>query len=306
MKFSRPKSLKEVAEFLVCEFVGDPEFEITGINEIHRVESGDIVFVDHPKYYDKALKSEATVILIDRKVECPEGKALLVSSNPFSDFNRLTKAESPESFEGEREQSNIHPSAVVSPDAKIGEGCFIGPGVVIYSRVVIGDRVRIHANSVIGADAFYYKKRESGFEKMHTCGGVVIEDDVEIGAMSTIDSGVTAITSIGRGTKIDNHVHVGHDTVVGKNCLIAAQVGIAGCVNIEDNVTLWGQVGIPSSLTVGKGAVLLGQSGIMKSVEGGKTYFGSPADEVRTKYRELALLRKLPKLMNLRQENSEE
>jgi UDP-3-O-[3-hydroxymyristoyl] glucosamine N-acyltransferase len=122
---------------------------------------------------------------------------------------------------------------------------------------------------------------------------VVVEDDVEIGALCTIDRGVSADTRIGQGSKLDNQVHIGHDTVVGKHCLFAAQVGIAGCVVIEDHVTLWGQVGVASDVVIGHGAVVLGQSGITKSVAAGKTYFGSPAQEASKKYREMASLRQL-------------
>ena len=132
---------------------------------------------------------------------------------------------------------------------------------------------------------------------LHSCGRVVIEDHVEIGALCSVDKGVTGDTLIKRGTKIDNQVHVGHDTVIGENCLFAAQVGIAGCVIIEDDVTLWGQVGVPSDLTIGKGAVVLGQSGLTKNLEGNKTYFGSPAVEARTKFKELAAIRKLPRII---------
>ena len=132
---------------------------------------------------------------------------------------------------------------------------------------------------------------------MHTCGRVVIGNDVEIGSNSTIDKGVSGDTNIGEGTKIDSHVHVGHDTEIGKNCLFAAHVGISGAVVIEDDVTLWGQVGIPSDVVIGKGVVVLAQSGVTKSLESNKVYFGSPAAENREKLRELALIRKLPKLM---------
>ena len=128
---------------------------------------------------------------------------------------------------------------------------------------------------------------------MHSCGFVYIEKNVEIGAGSTIDAGVSAITRIGEGTKIDNLVQIGHDTIVGKNCLFASQVGIAGCCNIGDNVTLWGQVGCASGITIGDGVVVLAQSGIAKSLEGGKTYFGSPCDEAKIKMRELSVLRRI-------------
>ena len=179
---------------------------------------------------------------------------------------------------------------------RLGRDCIIHPNVVIYERATIGDRVIIHANAVIGADPFYYKKRPSGYDKMQPCGNVVIEDDVEIGALSTIDRGVSADTRIGRGTKMDNHVQVGHDTLIGPNCLFAAHVAIAGACVIEEGVTLWGQVGIPSKLRVGKGAVILGQSGILSSVEGGKTYLGSPAREAKQMMREIALRAKLPEI----------
>jgi len=170
------------------------------------------------------------------------------------------------------------------------------PGVVIDENSTLGDRVTIHANTVIGSDPFYYKKRPSGYDKMAPGGSVVIEDDVEIGALCTIDRGISADTRVGEGTKIDNHVQVGHDTLIGKHCLIASHVGISGAVVIEDHVTLWGQVGVPSKLRIGKGATVLGQSGLINSLEGGKTYFGSPAGEAKVKMREVALIAKLPDL----------
>ena len=133
---------------------------------------------------------------------------------------------------------------------------------------------------------------------MHTCGHVQISANVEIGALCTIDAGVTGVTTIGKGTKIDNQVHIGHDTKIGENCLLAAGVGIAGCVIIKNNVILWGQVGCASNLVIGEGAIVLAQSGISKNIEGGKTYFGSPCGEVKEKFKELAALRQLPKFIN--------
>jgi UDP-3-O-[3-hydroxymyristoyl] glucosamine N-acyltransferase len=164
----------------------------------------------------------------------------------------------------------------------------------LYNDISIGNNTIIHANTVIGSEAFYYKNRPEGREKMHTVGSVVIGENVEIGAACTIDRGVSGATHIGAATKIDNQVHIGHDTFIGVKCLFAAQVGIAGCVVIEDEAILWGQVGVTSSVRIGKGAVVLGQSGVTKDIEGGKTYFGCPAEEARGKYRELATLRKLP------------
>jgi UDP-3-O-[3-hydroxymyristoyl] glucosamine N-acyltransferase len=294
MKFSRTQTLKDIASIINCEFVGDENFPVSGMNEIHVVESGDIVFVDHPKYYEKALNSAATTILINKKVDCPEGKALLISDDPFRDFNTLTKHFKPFQF------SNV----AISASAKIGEGtlvqpnCFVGNHVVIGKNCLIHSNVSIHAGTILGADAFYYKKRPEGYDQLISGGRVVIKDNVGIGALCTIDKGVTGDTTIGEGTKLDNQVHVGHDTVIGKKCLIASQTGIAGCVIIEDEVTIWGQVGTTSGITIGEKAVILGQTGVTKSVEGGKTYFGTPIEESREKLKQLANVKKIPEILN--------
>ena len=300
MKLNPGRALKEVAAIIGCKTIGNDAHMISGINEIHRVEHGDLVFVDHPKYYEKALQSAATTILINQEIDCPDGKALIFSDDPCRDFNLLLKHYcSPKPWPLQNPlftNSTVHPSVIVGNDVHIGSGCIIHPGVVLYDRVKIGNHCIIHANTVIGSDAFYYKSKGDHRDKMYTAAGVCIGDHVEIGAACTIDSGLTADTVIGDYSKLDNHVHVGHDTVIGRNCLFAAQVGIAGCVVIEEDVILWGQVGVPSDIHIGKGAVVLGQSGITKDLEGGKTYFGSPAEEARHKYRELALIRKLPEL----------
>ena len=301
----RTYTVKEIAALIGCSFVGNENHAVTGINEIHKVVSGDLVFVDHLKYYDKALKSAATTILIDKEVECPEGKALIISSAPFDDYNKLTKHFCPPTTQDipVSNKAEIHPSAIVYPnvfighDVKIGANSRIMPGAVILDRTIIGENVIIGPNTTLGHNAFYYKRKPEGFDRMHTCGWVKIGDNVEIGANCTIDAGVSGNTEIGEGTKIDNMVHIGHDTVVGKNCLMAANVGIAGCVKIEDRVTLWGQVGCASDVTLGEGCVVLAQSGIGKSLEPGKTYFGSPCGEVKTKFREVAALKRLPELL---------
>lgn len=305
MKLPFAHSLRKIASIIDREFVGHPDFLVTGLNEIHKVEEGDLMFVDHPKYYKKALESNASIILINKEVECPEGKALIISDDPFTDYNKLTKHFTPfEVWSGKKNE--IHPTATIFPNVilgdrvKIGRNSIIYPGTVIYSDVTIGDNVIIHATNIIGADAFYYQKREGEYNKMHSCGSVFIDDNAEIGPGCTIDKGVSGETKIGKGTKLDAQVHVGHDTVIGKNCLFAAQVGIAGCVVVEDNVTLWGQVGVPSDLTLKKGSVVLGQGGLIKDTEEGKTYFGSPAKEARAAFKELALMRKLPEILNVK------
>jgi UDP-3-O-[3-hydroxymyristoyl] glucosamine N-acyltransferase len=169
--------------------------------------------------------------------------------------------------------------------------------VTIVSDTDIGDNVVIGSGTVIGGDAFYYKKRPEGFDTLNSVGRVCIENDVHIGTACTIDRGVTGNTTIGAGSKLDNQIQVGHDTIIGKKCLIASQAGIAGCCVIEDEVTLWGQVGTNSGITIGAKAVILGQTGVTKSIVGGKTYFGTPIQESRSKLKELANLRQLPELM---------
>ena len=301
MKFKSVQTLQKIASLIDATFVGESDFKILGINEIHVVEAGDIVFVDHPKYYEKALNSKATIILINKEVDCPKGKSLLISDNPFRDFNKITKHFNP--FISSKvsiadtaivgEGTIIQPNVFIGNNVSIGKNCLIHPNVTIYDNAIIGDAVIIHANTVLGADAFYYKNRPEGFDQLLSVGRVVVKDNVHIGASCTIDKGVTGDTTIGEGTKIDNQVHVGHDTQIGKKCLIASQTGIAGCVIIEDEVTLWGQVGTNSGITIGKGAVILGQTGVTKSVPGGKTYFGTPISESRAKLKELAFLKRL-------------
>jgi len=303
MKFKKPQTLREIAKLVDIPFIGDENFEILGINEIHVVEKGDIVFVDHPKYYDKALNSAATTILINKQVTCPEGKSLLISKDPFRDFNKITKHFNP--FNASKESVSdsatigqgtvIQPNVFIGNNVAIGKNCVIHPNVTIYDNTVIGNNVIIHANTVLGADAFYYKKRPTGYDKLISGGRVVLKDDVDLGASCTIDRGVTGDTTIGEGTKIDNQVHVGHDTIIGKKCLIASQTGIAGCVIIEDEVTIWGQVGTNSGITIGKGAIILGQTGVTKSVVGGKSYFGTPISESREKLKEMAEIKRFLK-----------
>ncbi|MCG3165229.1 MAG: UDP-3-O-acylglucosamine N-acyltransferase [Bacteroidia bacterium] len=305
MKLTPSKVLKEIATLIGAEFEGSPDFPITGINEIHKVEPGDLTFVDHPKYYDKALSSAATTIIINKRVVCPNGKALIFSENPFHDYNKLTLHFRP--FEKATTQISetarvgegtvIQPNVFVGNHVTIGRNCIIHANVSIYDHCVIGDNVIIHSGTVIGSDAFYMKKENGKYLKWNSCGRVVIHNNVEIGANCTIDRGVSGDTVIGEGTKMDNLIQIGHDTVIGKNCLFASQVGIAGVVTVEDDVILWGQVGVQKDLTIGKGAVVLGQSGLAKSIEGNKIWFGSPVREAREKMKELALIKQLPEII---------
>lgn len=301
MTFKSPQTLKTIAELIGAKYVGDENFQIFGTNEIHRVKKGEIVFVNHPKYYDKALHSDATIILIDKEVECPEGKALLVSDDPFRDFNKIN-----DHFTGIQtfettgnnlsigENCKIHPSVIIGNDVKIGDNCMIFPNVVIGDRTVIGNNCIIQAGTVLGGDAFYYNKNAEGYRKMLSVGNVILEDEVEIGVNCCIDRGVTDSTIIKKGSKLDNLIQIGHDTVLGERTLVASGAMIAGCCIIEDDVQVWGQVGMASGKRVGKGAVLLGKTGVNRDLEGGKTYFGSLAEEFRE------YLKKEVKLKNLK------
>jgi UDP-3-O-[3-hydroxymyristoyl] glucosamine N-acyltransferase len=269
------------------------------------VEPGDIVFVDHPKYYDKALNSKATTILIDKKTACPAGKALLISEDPFRDYNKLVRHFQPINYSSKSisDTAKVGVNTVIMPgvylgnNVTVGDNCVLHPNVVVYDNCHIGNNVTIHANTVVGGDAFYYKKRATHFDKMISCGRVIIEDDVEIGCGCTIDKGVSGDTVIGAGSKLDNQIQIGHDTQLGKMCLLASQVGVAGVVSIGDSVTLWGQVGIRSDVKIGTGAVLLAQAGLAEDVPSGKTYFGTPAIDARTKMREIAAVKMLPDVL---------
>ena len=231
MKFKSVQTLQEIATLIDARFIGKSDFEITGINEIHVVESGDIVFVDHPKYYDKALNSKATTILINKEDPCPKRESLLISENPLDDFEKRSRHVGPviDSSKSISDSAKIDTGTLIQPNVfignnvSIGKNCLIHPNVSIYDNSIIGNNVIIHSNTVLGADAFYYKKKAEGFDQLISVGRVVVKDNVHIGASCTIDKGVTGDTTIGLGTKIDNQVHIGHDSVIGKNCLIASQ-----------------------------------------------------------------------------------
>lgn len=301
MKFKIAQKLQDLAALIGAKYIGEADFPVQGTNEIHRVVPGDLVFVNHPKYYDKALNSAATVVLIDQEVDCPKGKALLISDDPFRDFNKInTHFLGIANFETEGQNKNIHPSSIIHPsviignEVTIGKDCIIHPNVVIGDRTQIGDRVIIQAGTVLGGDAFYYRETETGREKLQSVGHVVLDDEVEIGALCTIDRGVTDITLIKRATKIDNQVQIGHDTIIGEKCLIASQVGIAGCCNIGNHVTLWGQVGVASSVNIEENTVVLATSGVSKSLKTG-TYFGAPAEPATDFYKRSVKISRLLK-----------
>ncbi len=308
MKFPQPVKLQWIQKLINAEIIGNENALAEGINEIHKVEKGDLVFVDHPKYYETCINSDASHIIINSKdIEDTNGKNLLYVQDPFEAYLTIVNHFRPFTPASEAVSSTLQtgdntiimPNVFIGKDVKIGDNCIIYPNVSVMDYTEIGNNVIIQSGSVIGSDAFYYntkKDRNVWYKKMQSCGNVVIKDFVEIGAGCTIDRGVTASTVIGEGTKLDNHVHIGHDTQVGKNCLFAAQVGIAGACVIEDGVTLWGQVGVSKTLTIGQNAQVMAQSGVPSSLEGGKTYFGYPAEPAMAKKRELAWVKRIPEI----------
>ncbi len=307
MRFPQPVPLTEIARLIGAEIIGRDEGSATGINEIHKVEQGDLVFVDHPKYYSKCIGSAASFVIINKTTDFPPEKSLLVVANPFEAYQTIVQHFRPFRTSGKAlsDTASVGPDtvimhgAVVGNHVRIGSNCVIYPNVVIGDHCIVGNNCIIQAGSVIGSDAYYYNKktdRPVHYKRMLSCGTVIVEDDVEIGAGCTIDRGVSGATIVGAGTKIDNLVHIGHDTVIGKNCLLAAQVGIAGATTIEDGVILWGQVGVSKTLTIGAGAEIYAQSGVAASLEGGKKYFGSPVQDAKEKMKEFVWIKRIPEL----------
>ncbi len=306
MQLRTAMTVKELAAILEAKIIGDPNVLITHLNEIHKVCKGSLIFVDNEQYFNRAIYSSASAILVNKEVECPPNKALLLVEQPFEAYNTLALRFLP----------FVPMSANISPTAKIGKNTIIEPGVVIGNHVKIGDdclirantvicdyteignRVQIHSNTAIGNAAFYFHKNEDrSYTGWHSIGRVIIQDDVRIGAACTIDRGVSGDTIIGEGTKLDDQVHIGHGVTIGKHCLIAAQTGVAGKTIIQDHVVIFGQVGISKGLVIGEGAVILAQTGVSKSIPGGKRYMGSPAAHAFTKFKEIAALRRLPEII---------
>jgi len=303
MNFNNPIPITQLAEQFSLKILGDATLIATGINEIHKVRSGDITFVDVQKYYEKSLSSAATIIIINKEVACPRGKALLVTDDPFGVYNQIVWEHRPmkhlTSSRGENlkmgSNSLIDYGVIIGHDVVIGDDCYIQAGAFIGDGTIIGDRVSIQAGALIGTDAFYFKKINGQYHKWRSGGKVIIHDDVEIGAGCTVNRGVSGETIIGEGTKMDCQIHIGHGVVIGKNCLIVAQTGIGGKSIIGDNCTIYGQVGMAQNVNVGSNTVILGQSGVSKDMEGNKTYFGTPAAEAKEKFREISALKLMVK-----------
>lgn len=309
MKFEKALTLNELLEIIQGNITvkGNTHNLITGINEIHSVEPGNLSFVDHPKYYEKVLGSTASVILINNDAAVPEGKTLLVTDDPLRDYIKVVRHFV--KFKNQNEAINanavigentiIQPNTFIGENVIIGKNCIIHSNVSIYSNSIIGDNVIIHSGSVIGADAYYFQKRNPEWVKLESCGRTIISDDVEIGCNVTIDKGVSGDTFIGKGTKFDNIVQVGHDTYIGAHCLIGSLSAIAGCTYVDDECTLWAKSSVNKDLYVAKRTTLLALSAIDKSVtEEGTVLFGVPAYDARKKWKEMACSKKLPDLFD--------
>lgn len=328
------RSLHELAEFLNCQLIGDGSARIGSIASIASATPSDLVFVDDVKYLDLALASKAAAVIAGTFTQDTKAqKPILICSQPKLAFARAAQFLNPAagaSISGIHETAVIHPSArlgldvVVHPHTVIraqvnigsathiganvcigngvliGEHCMVLDNVTIYPNVRIGNRVIIHAGAVLGSDGFgYVRDTATGrYEKFPQVGRLEIEDDVEIGANSTIDRGALDVTRIGRGTKIDNLVHIAHNVQIGEDVVIAAQSGLSGSAVLEDNVVVAGQVGIADHVRIESGAILGAQCGVPsnKVIRGkGILFWGTPARPIREYLKELAALARLAK-----------
>jgi len=325
------RSARELAEFVGARLVGDGAVELTGIASIQSASQGDLVFVDNEKNLEPALQSRAAAVIAGNfAVSPPNAKPLLISAQPKLAFSRAARLLYPKPVR----KPGIHPSVmvhlperigddvtidervVIAADVEVGDGTWIGAGcvigrgasigrncelyphVTIYPGVRLGDRVIVHSGAVLGSDGFgYVRDAATGhYEKFPQVGRLEIEDDVEIGANTTIDRGALDLTRVGRGTKIDNLVHVGHNCDIGEDVVIAAQTGFSGSITIEKNVILGGQVGIGEHARIEEGVMLGGQGGVLpnKILRGkGVAFWGTPAKPVRAYLKELAVLARL-------------
>jgi UDP-3-O-[3-hydroxymyristoyl] glucosamine N-acyltransferase len=333
MTLVKARSVQEVADFVQARVLGDETVQLTGISSVQSAAPGDLIFVDDEKNLRPALESRASAVIAgDFAKGNTDHKPLLIVTQPRLAFARAAQflCQKPQRKPGIHPSAVVHPSArladgvtveervVIGEGAHVGEGTWIGAGTVIgakvsigrncdlypnvtlYPGVRIGDRVIVHSGAVLGSDGFgYVRDQATGrYEKFPQVGRLEIEDDVEIGANSTIDRGALDTTRIGRGTKIDNLVHIGHNCQIGEDVVIAAQTGLSGSITIEKNVVLGGQVGIGEHARIEEGVMLGGQGGVLpnKVLRGrGIAFWGTPAKPVREYLKELAALARLAK-----------
>jgi len=321
-------TLGKLADYLQADLVGEKDLEITGVGGIEDVSPGQITFVEDPKWLPQAEKAPASAIIVPQEItSC--SKPILRTPHPRLAFAQALAL----FFPPAKPEPGIHPTSIVGSDLQAGEGLSVGPysvigngvilgkGVVIHPlvsigdgvkigddtliyprvticyRVEIGDRVIIHAGAVIGSDGFGYTPVENKHHKIPQVGTVVVGDDVEIGANTTIDRATTGATTIGRGTKIDNLVQIAHNVTIGEDCIIVAQVGISGSTRIGDRAVLAGQAGLIDHITIGEGAVIGAQAGVIGDIPPGIMASGYPARPHREQMKLEAALRKVPEML---------
>src|ERR1700688_1033321 len=329
------RSLRDLSDAVEARLEGDENLQLEGVASIDSASESDLVFVEEEKYLVSALKSKAGAVIAGEFAANSKGKPLLISAHPKLSFARAARFLQKGADRHEREKSihatamvdhssQIAPGAVVGErvviagdaeigdDSRIGAGCVIGrgakigrnceiyPNVTIYAGTLLGDRVIVHSGAVLGSDGFgYVRDRATGhYEKFPQQGRLEIGDDVEIGANSTIDRGALEVTRIGRGSKIDNLVHIGHNCQIGEDVVIAAQAGLSGSVVIEKDVVLGGQVGLGERAHIEEGVMLGGQGGVLpnKVLRGkGVAFWGTPARPLREYLKQLAVLARLAK-----------
>lgn len=319
----------EIAERLGARIVGSADVSISGVADARRAQQGEITFAEADSFLDAALKGDASAILVPRSYAPADGKVLLEVKNVRLAFAQILDWFHPEpTYAGK-----IHASAVVDPSARIDASAYVGPGCCIgadcvlgpkvilcggnhigdhcsigegtklfaratlYAGCQVGRRVRIQSGAAVGADGFGYVFDGARHRKIPQVGGVILEDDVELGANVTIDRGALGDTVIGEGTKIDNLVQIAHNVVIGKHCIIVAQTGIAGSTKIGDYTVIAGQVGIAGHLTIGSQVTIAAQSGIMRDIPDGQKVFGSPAQRDRDYKRQLIAMQQLPDII---------
>jgi UDP-3-O-[3-hydroxymyristoyl] glucosamine N-acyltransferase len=332
------RRLGEIASYLQGELVGDSSIEITGLAGIEEAKAGDLTFLANPKYRAFLDKTQASCVIVGMEIEKAQ-VPLIRHKNPYFAFSKAvelffeTKKEYPESIHSTavlgkkvklgkgihlgpyvviednvelKEKVTILTGSFIGANSIIGESCLIYPRVTIRENVEIGKNVIIHSGATVGSDGFGYAQEKGIHHKVPQMGKVIIEDDVEIGANVTIDRATLGATRIGKGTKIDNLVQIGHNVVIGENCIIVAQVGIGGSTKIGNNVVLGGQVGLAGHIKIGNNVIIGGQSGVTKDVPENTIVFGYPAREIKKTKKIEACLSRLPeyiKRLKLVEEN---
>lgn len=317
-----------IARQLNGEVLGDKRLVLTGFAPATTAKPGDLTFAENSSFFAKAEQSEASAILVDQEYTSERKTLIRVASSRIAFAQALplffpdpvvepgvhstavvgagadidpSAHVGPHCVVGERTRVGartvLHPQVTLGPDVEVGADSVVYPGVAVYHRCQIGDRVRIHANSVIGSDGFGYVIDQGVHRKVPQVGTVIIQDDVELGAGVTIDRGTLGPTLIGRGTKVDNLVQIGHNVQIGEHCVIVAQVGVAGSTKIGNNAQIGGQVGIAGHLKIGDRVMIAAQSGVMHDIPADEKWFGSPAQPDRKAKRVLLAIQQLPRLM---------